>query len=118
MSSNLKAVLANSFGDDSDPRGFWLLLKEHIEHLQVRNYAPDTVRLRASYVKAFALWCLDRDLNRPAMITKPMLESYQRFLYRYRKANGKPLSWREPDHALGASQSILPLPGEIQSPTV
>ena len=94
MSSNLNTVLANSFGDDSDPRGFWLLLLQHVEHLQVRNYAPDTIRIRANYVKHFALWCLDRDLTQPALITKPILESYQRYLFRYRKDNGQPLSWR------------------------
>src|SRR6056297_3611009 len=94
MSSNLNTVLASPFGDDSDPRGFWLLLQEHIEHLTVRNYAPDTIRIRANYVKAFALWCLDRDLSRPSLITKSILESYQRYLYRYRKDNDQPLSWR------------------------
>lgn len=36
---------------------------------------------------------MDRDLSRPSIITKPIIESYQRHLYRYRKADGKPLSW-------------------------
>ncbi len=94
MSSNLNTVLASPFGDDSDPRGFWLLLLDHVEHLQVRNFAADTVRIRANYVRAFALWCLDRDLTQPALITKPILESYQRYLFRYRKDNDQPLSWR------------------------
>ncbi|MCO8124100.1 site-specific tyrosine recombinase XerC [Stieleria sp. TO1_6] len=94
MSSNLNTVLATPFGDDSDPRGFWLLLLEHVEHLQVRNFAADTIRIRANYVRAFALWCLERDLTQPANVTKPILESYQRYLYRYRKENDQPLSWR------------------------
>lgn len=94
MSSNLNTVLANSFGDDSDPRGFWLLLLDHVEHLKVRNYASDTIRIRANYVRAFARWCLDRDLSQPGLITKPILESYQRHLFRYRKENDQPLSWR------------------------
>ena len=94
MSSHLNTVLATPFGDESDPRGFWLLLLDHVEHMAVRNYAADTIRLRAQYVKAFARWCLDRDLSQPAQITKPILESYQRHLYRYRKDNDQPLSWR------------------------
>ena len=38
------------FGDESDPRGFWQLLLQHLEHLQVRNYSADTIRTRALYV--------------------------------------------------------------------
>jgi integrase/recombinase XerD len=94
MSWNLDALLAVPFGDGSDSRGFWLLMLEHIDHLKMRNYAADTIRLRAFYLRSFALWCLDRDLACPAQITKPILESYQRWLYRYRKNNGQPLSWR------------------------
>ena len=90
---NLKTFLAQPFGDEVDPKGFWLLLLDHLEHLKVRNYAADTIRVRALYVRAFALWCLDRDLHQPALITKPILESFQRHLYRVRKSDGNPLSW-------------------------
>ena len=93
MSQKLENLLTKPFGDETDPAGFWRLLLTHIENMQVRNYASDTMRLRAAYVRYFALWCLDRDLDQPAFITKPILESYQRYLFRYRKENGKPLSW-------------------------
>jgi len=93
MSSTLDTVLAHAFGDDSDPRGFWRLLQEHVQHLKVRNYSAATLRARAFYVRAFARWCLDRDLTQPRQVTKPMLESFQRHLYRVRKRNGQPLSW-------------------------
>ena len=75
MSSSLNTVLATPFGDDSDPRGFWRLLLQHVEHLELANYAAGTVRSRAKYVRAFALWCLDRDLSQPAHITKPILKA-------------------------------------------
>ena len=81
------------FGDTSDPRGFWLLLQAHQQWLRVHNFAPATIHKRGVYVRAFALWSLQRDLSRPAMISKAMLESYQRWLYRYRKADGQPLAW-------------------------
>lgn len=81
------------FGDSSDPLGFWRLLQEHLGYLQVRNFSDVTIRKRALYVRSFALWCLQRDLSRPAMITKPILESFQRSLYRARKENGQPLAW-------------------------
>ncbi len=94
MASRLNTILASPFGDDRDPRGFWLLLLEHIEQMRVRGLAAATIRVRVAYVKSFALWCLDRDLMQPAHVTKPILESYQRYLFRYRKACGEPLSWR------------------------
>ena len=82
------------FGDESDPRGFWQLLLQHLEHLQVRNYSADTIRTRALYVRTFALWCLDRDIDHPLAVTKPLMESFQRHLFRYRKDDGEPLSWK------------------------
>lgn len=81
------------FGNPTDPRGFWLLLQEHRQWLQVHNYSEATIKKRAIYVRQFALWCLDRDLSTPAVITKPIIESFQRWLYRRRKDNGQPLSW-------------------------
>jgi integrase/recombinase XerD len=81
------------FGDTSDPRGFWMLLHEHLQWLRVHNFARATIHKRGLYVRAFALWCLERDLTQPRQISKAMLESYQRYLYRYRKAGGEPLAW-------------------------
>ena len=80
-------------GDTSDPRGFWLLMQEHLQWLKVHNFARATIQKRGVYLRAFAAWCLERDLLGPEVITKPMIESYQRWLYRYRKANGQPLAW-------------------------
>ena len=81
------------FGDANDPHGFWRLLGEHTEWLRVHNYSEATIRKRAVYVRSFALWCLDRDLFQPRVITKPIIESFQRSLYRHRKQNGQPLAW-------------------------
>jgi integrase/recombinase XerD len=81
------------FGNANDSRGFWLLLQEHVTWLRVHNYSEATINKRALYVRQFALWCLERDLTQARVVTKPMIESFQRWLYRKRKANGQPLSW-------------------------
>jgi integrase/recombinase XerD len=81
------------FGNTTDSDGFYQLLKQHLTHLEVHNFSPTTVKKRATYVRAFALWCIDRDLHWPAQVNKPMLEAFQRHLFRYRKPNGKPLAW-------------------------
>lgn len=81
------------FGDANDICGFYHLLVEHTLWLRERNYSEATIKKRITYVRQFALWCLDRDLLQPAVVTKPIIESYQRHLFRYRKADGQPLSW-------------------------
>ena len=41
MSQKLDSLLAKPFGDETDPRGFWLLLMEHIANMKVRNYSVE-----------------------------------------------------------------------------
>lgn len=66
---------------------------EYLQWLLERNYSTRTVQSRRYALEDFLQWCRDRDLIRSDSITKPVLESYQRFLYRYRKVNGKPLGF-------------------------
>ena len=63
----------------------------YLEWLAVRNYTPSTIEGRRDALKFFLHWTEERDLTDPAAITKPILESYQRHLWRWRKHNGKPL---------------------------
>jgi len=67
------------------------LREEYLSALLVRNYSEQTVEGRRDGLNAFLQWASDRDLVRPEAVTRPILESYQRHLYRYRKKNGKPL---------------------------
>ncbi len=64
----------------------------YLESLDVHNYSEETVEGRQHALKQFLLWAHERDLRSPVEITKPILESYQRHLWAYRKANGKPLA--------------------------
>lgn len=81
------------FGNSDDARSFYQLLREHLAWLSVHNFSPTTVKKRGVYVRAFALWCFERDLLSPLQLTKPMFEAFQRHLFRYRQSNGKPLAW-------------------------
>jgi integrase/recombinase XerD len=65
---------------------------QYLERLAVRNYTPDTIEGRRDALKVFLLWAIERDLTDPNAITKLILESYQRHLWRWKKQNGKPLS--------------------------
>lgn len=79
-------------GDTADAAGFSSLLASYLAWLRVRNYSEATARNRAHYVGDFIKWSHERGLARPSEVTKPVLEAYQRWLFHYRKADGKPLS--------------------------
>lgn len=64
----------------------------HLEAMAVLQLSPATLTNRARDLSAFAAWCEERAVQRPAEVTRPLLERYQRHLFLYRKANGSPLS--------------------------
>src|ERR1700675_262899 len=82
-----------ALADDNDPKGMVSLIKHRLEAMAVKNYSVQTVRLHKCYLCYFAKWCADRGVTRPAEVTKPIIERYQRFMYHYRKPNGDPLSF-------------------------
>jgi len=63
----------------------------YLEWLAVRNYTASTIEGRRDALKVFLIWTTERELLQPSGITKAILESYQRHLWRWRKTNGKPL---------------------------
>jgi integrase/recombinase XerD len=65
--------------------------EDYLESLAIRNMAAHTINGRRLALIVFLRWCQERDLIRPQEITRPILENYQRWLFRYRKANGNPL---------------------------
>lgn len=77
--------------DELEARGMALQYPLYLESLAVRNYSPITQENRRQALVAFLRWCQERDLYDGHEITRAILESYQRWMHRYRKANGKPL---------------------------
>ena len=66
-------------------------LKAYLEWLKIHNRSAYGVKSKGDYIRPFLLWAAERDLIYPQQITRPILESYQRHLWRYRKTNDKPL---------------------------
>jgi len=77
-----------------DPDGMLAWTRRYIEALRVKNYSERTVETRENYLHAFIRWCADRNLTRPTEVTKPMLERYQRYLFHFRRENGRPLTFQ------------------------
>src|SRR5690606_21894705 len=75
--------------------------------LDQRNYSARTLDMHKWSLRTFLGWARERDLGRPEQITRPILESYQRWLYRYRKADGKPLAVATQRGRLGAVQRFF-----------
>jgi integrase/recombinase XerD len=93
MSQPSEPFRVKPFGNMASPHGFYQLLQQHVDWLALHNFSDCTIEKRALYVRAFGLWCLERDIVTPLSVTKPMLEAFQRHLYRHRQVNGKPLAW-------------------------
>jgi integrase/recombinase XerD len=79
--------------DRSAPDALAQWLDGYLESLTVRNYAAQTVEHRRYTLKLFLAWAAERDLTRGGQITRPVLENFQRWLWRYQKPNGQRLGW-------------------------
>lgn len=102
MATRGKAAAARAAPlDRRDPEGLACLMDAYLEALRSRNYTPSTCQRREEHLRQFIRWCAERDLQRPGQITLPILEAYQRWLYRYRKPDGKPLAFS------GQSQRLI-----------
>ena len=79
--------------DRSAPDALAVWRDAYLESLGARNYAEGTLEGRGDALKGFLAWAAERDLTRAGQITRPILESYQRWLWRCTKANGQRLGW-------------------------
>jgi integrase/recombinase XerD len=83
--------------DRSAPDALAVCAESWLEALRVRNYSDYTVLHRETSTRLFMQWAAERDVHRAGEVTRPILEAYQRWLFRYEptsgKAKGKRLSW-------------------------
>lgn len=72
--------------------GLLAYMAAHFEALLVTGRSPCTIHRSRVTLRRFIAWCDERGLKHPAEITKAVLERYQRHLFYYRKADGRPLA--------------------------
>ncbi len=70
------------------------MMAAYLEALQVKGQTEASVESRAPVLNYFAAWCEERGIQRAAEVTRPILQRYQRWLFYFRKKNGKPLGMR------------------------
>jgi integrase/recombinase XerD len=76
------------------------LLEKHLEDLRVRNYSEYTIKNRRVHIGFFLDWCNERGLTEPVEVTRTVLETYQRYVFHYRKKSGEPLSFTSQEDRL------------------
>ena len=81
-------------GDLTDPYGFPRLVAEFETWMGVHGYSTATIDNRRRMLGFFIVWLDERGIHRPADVTRPMVERYQRHLFHYRKTDGDPLTVR------------------------
>lgn len=59
----------------------------------MKNYSEYTVKGRRVHIGFFLAWCEERGITEPVDVTRTVLESYQRYVFHYRKKNGEPLGF-------------------------
>jgi len=83
------------------------LIDQWENYLAERNYSERTLEAHKWALRSFLIWAEERDLTAPKLITKPILESFQGWLHRYRKPNGQPLAIGTQRARLGALQRFF-----------
>ena len=69
------------------------LIAAYLEHLAIRNYSAQTLASNANNLRLFAQWCEARGIHSPDVVTKKMLERYQRHQFYARRKDGKPYAF-------------------------
>jgi integrase/recombinase XerD len=75
--------------------------------MAARGYSGRTIGNRRHMLSFLVSWLAERGITRPAEVTRPVLESYQRHLFHYRKSNGQPLSFRSQSQRLLAVRAFF-----------
>jgi len=68
------------------------LLEKYLQHLAVKGFSESTLRVRRIYMEMFLKWCRRIRATTANQITRTSLESYQRYLFQYKKKDGQPLA--------------------------
>jgi len=85
--------LKGFIGNPRDPEALYHWVPRFLESLRVRNYSERTVIGTLSALRMFVEWAVNRELEHANQITKPVLDAYQRWLFHFRTAGGKPLAF-------------------------
>lgn len=93
-------VYRQPVGPATHPKSLYALLLRFVGWRRERNWSETTLKVQTHHSYRFICWAAERGIHYAAEVTRPVLESWQRHLYLYRKSNGEPLSSRTQRTAL------------------
>ena len=67
-------------------------IHRYLDALAVRQVRRLGIRARKSSLAHFNAWCVERGIERPHDVTHAHMQAFQKYLFRYRRSNGVPLS--------------------------
>ncbi|WP_168386371.1 site-specific tyrosine recombinase XerC [Erwinia amylovora] len=83
------------------------LAESWLSHLAAAGRSPRTVQGYGERVRAFLAWCEPRGITYAPQVSLAVLESYQRWLQSYRRADGRHLAVNGQLHLLSAIRMLL-----------
>ena len=92
---------------DGNPRSLGTLSGQFFEWLRAKGFSESTVRNRETALDRFSAWCSDHGIDEAVEITRPVVERYQRWLFSFRREDGKPLSFRVQHNHLAAVKQFF-----------
>ena len=97
----------------SDPEGMPALRLLWIEAMRTRGLSEAHVDNCQMTLAAFIIWAQERGVTKAREVTRPVLESYQRFLFYYRKETKAPAK-AQPDRHEVSSEEPLTLRTQVE----
>ena len=98
---------ASPLGDPTDPQGMGAFVAAFLTHQRVKGGTERSVATSEWHLRLFLRWCQDRSVRRPAEVTRPVLQSYQRHLFYYRGRGERALSFRSQQMRLVAVKGFF-----------
>jgi integrase/recombinase XerD len=93
--------------DRSEPDNMANLHDRWLTWMEERNISKSAITCRRQAIAEFLRWAQERDLTRVDQVARPMLEAYQRYLWRRKGRSGKPLCIGTQLQRLGAIQAFF-----------
>jgi integrase/recombinase XerD len=78
----------------------WIL--RHLDALAMRQMSKMSLHGRKSHLAHFNAWCVEHGIDQPKDVTHTHLEGFQRYLFRYRRRDGQPMTASGQCHILCA----------------
>jgi hypothetical protein len=104
-------------GDPADPDGFYVVAQDWLEWLATHNYSHMTLVDHSYWLARFAAWAELRGVSRPAEVTLPVLEAYQRHVSFAQKARPNATFVVDPGESTGGAAGVLRLVQKDQAPS-